>query len=328
MVNPLHQRITEIGHGWKASLPSSRVPAPSETDVLKAAAKYKRTGTIPEILWQYYDQRGRWIGALHVWRRKTRATAKDLMKKSKLPKKHIVTQTPYGEMILNTSFVISSKRTVCIPYHEIKGSVLISKVDVLFAVALRTVAGNFICMNRYLIDLTDLAEVHGDFRVPYSRNLRIPALAHVGGRVVVLACALPHLETVGSHLVARFVEVLETPKLVYVGGDVSARTAQRMIMPNLEFIGRELEISLVCARVDAPRLEVIGRDFIAPTTKTIRMRNLKMVGGDMNTRASEEFYLPGLVVGGNWEMYPHAPKVWAAAEHARGLLERETGWWL
>jgi len=84
----------------------------------------------------------------------------------------------------------------------------------------------------------------------------------------------------------------------------------------------------VCARVDAPRLEVIGRDFIAPTTKTIRMRNLIMVGGDMNTRACEEFYLPGLVVGGIWEMHPQAPKFWAAAEHARRLLERETVWWL
>jgi len=276
-----------------------------ESEILKAAELFSRTGEIQDKLIPYFDQNGRWHGDRRNWRKSIFKTMRRHMKAALLPSERRTKLNGHGKPILLTSFVVNTKSPVGIPWHRVIGSIKIKSAVSIAAPILREVGGHFHTTTSLAVHLPRLRVVKGDFDAPWTWHLQIPQLQTVGGSLQVIDFNAPSLESVGNRLCMRWTQHACAPSLKSVGGNLFADDASFFAALCLQVVGRRLEADLAVI-FRASKLQTVGLSLLATSAIHFVAPVLGYIGGDLIASVAIHFHNPGIKVRGKWSSHPKA----------------------
>jgi hypothetical protein len=305
-----------------------------------AIAHFESTGEIQEILLPGFDQRGRWTYSFSV-----EGVEEALFEKlagTKLDPVRLTNTNVSGETTLLCSFVDESEVAVAIPYHHVKGEIVIHNAGTFDAPMLLSVGERMVSICAMEFRIPKLQSVGGALEAQSAVKFNAPNLQSVGGWLCAQVAGefhAPKLQSVGGGLDAGVAKKFHIPQLQVVEKGLDAGSALNFDAPDLQSVGGDLNAGSA-VQFNAPKLESVGgdlidydaEDFCAPNlvsvegsmdagsaTKLIAGK-LNRVGRNLNTRMARNFYKRSLEkngVGENWEFNPEAKKLWEAVQAAQ-----------
>jgi hypothetical protein len=293
----------------------------TDLSIITAITQFERTGIIPNELIQHFDQDGRWVGDRQNWRRSTFVTAKARMRDAILPSRRRTSRKRDGLHLL-TSFLWIESTPIQINYSAVAGSILVcdSKKVNLKAPNLRTIGGDLLTCSDGNMHLPWLGEVGGNLNCRSTFGLHAPRLKHVRGNLTVFQLTLPVLKSVGKTLRIFWLYDSVAPRLRSVGGSLIGTIGSSFEAPKLITVGRNLTLRRIDDTISLPVLKEIGRSFLANRATIIKAERLKRVGKHIDSPEAEDFYRSTLVIGGKWNVHPHAIKKWVRRQSIKRLL--------
>jgi hypothetical protein len=294
----------------------------TERIIVQAIDHYTRTGEIQDTLVPYFTQNGRWFGNRRNWRKSMSKRAAILMANAFLHSSRRTALNTRGEPILLTSFRWRRRRSVTIPWYEVRGAVSIKSLESITAPNLRAVSGDFYSCTDEEVNLPNLTSIGGDLDMHETLNLHAPVLAEVGGGLFVAEPDLPRLNSVGKRLWVCWGSDLRLPCLRHVGGSFEVEGADRVFLPALQWVGFDLKVCYLTTVFSAPMLEAVGGTLEARSAKVFHAARLESVGDALFTESAMAYYRPDFDDGSlHWEMHPDARTRWQMREkvsHALG----------
>jgi len=278
--------------------------------IQNAFAHYKETHEIQDILLTCYDQHGMWIPT--IWHEVVEEALIAKLMEVTIPLERRENTNEAGERTLQCSFVDDSDGKVEIPYHHVKGGILVSEAAKLNAPLLRSVGERILSPNAIEFHIPNLQFVGWTIEAQSACKFIAPNLQSVGGSLWAFAAEefhVPSLKFVEENLRADSAEGFCALNLQTVGGDLEAQSAIKFNAPVLQSVGGHLNARL--AEVfSSPELHTVEGSMYAGNAKTLNADKLKLVKGDLDTKSAIKFYKPLIDVRGKHEMHPDAERVW------------------
>lgn len=242
-----------------------------------------------------------------------------LMAKAFLPSCRRTALNTRGEPILLTSFRWRRRRSVTLPWFEVRGAVSIKSLESITAPNLQTVSGYFYSSTEEEVNLHNLKYVGGDFDIR-SLQLRVRNLAVVGGSLMVCEPDLPRLNSVGKRLWVCWASDLRLPSLRHVGGSFEVEGADSVFLPALQWVGFDLKVCDLTTVFSVPMLEAVGGTLEARSAKVFHAARLESVGDALYSESAMDYYKPEFEGTLHWEMHPDARARWLRREMVRHAM--------
>ncbi|MEI6607698.1 MAG: hypothetical protein WCP35_20525 [Verrucomicrobiota bacterium] len=310
-----------------------------------AIAHFESTGDIQDILRPRIDQRGCWIPV--ILNEEVEEALIEKLAGTILSPERLTSTNDTGESTLLCSFVDDSKGIVKIPYHHVKGQILVSEAGTLSAPVLLSVGERMVSICAMEFHIPKLQFVGFALEAQSAVKFNAPNLQSVGGWLCAegaIEFHAPKLQSVGGGLGAHFAEKLHIPKLQSVEKELDAGSARNFDAPELQSVGGGLNAGSA-VQFNAPKLQSVGgdlidydaEDFYAPNLLSVRGSMyagsatklnagvLKRVGGALDTRNASDFYIRPQYVGGDRELHPDAERNWQRKQQAlRDAMKKQS----
>lgn len=284
------------------------------------ARKAARTGKIPEELVRYYDHNGKWVGDRMSWPTTTLRSLAQIMRGIVLPPRRR-SSNEHGRKILLTSVCWCRQDILVADWHEIRGYVYIGAHAGISNPYLDTICGSLIGASADRVHLPQLRTVGGEYGFKrMARLVETPMLRRVGDNMRVRGWQPRELESVGGSLLIVDVLDVSLPKLLQVGGNISAPDCRDFAAQALEYIGGDLDMVHSARCVTTPNLRKVGGSFTVPLAVRIDAPRLREVGQYAFTCASPTFAPWVMSVGKEWVMHDQTRATLALYQRARDLL--------
>ncbi len=304
--------------------------------VRDAFAHYKKTHEIQDILLTRYDQHGMWIPV--IWHEVVEDALIAELVRTVIPPERRENTNEAGERTLLCSFINHSEGTVDIPYHHVKGEIVVTEAETLNAPVLVSVGRRMVSICAIYFNIPKLQIAGWTIEAAGAFNFNAPNLQSVEGWLCAegaIEFHAPKLQSVGGGLGAHFAEKLHIPKLQSVEEGLDAGSARNFDAPELQSVGGDLNAGSA-VQFNAPKLQSVvgdlidydGEDFCAPTLLSVggsmfagsatklNAGVLKRVGGALDTRNASDFYIRRKYVGGDRELHPDAERNWQRKQQA------------
>ena len=304
--------------------------------VRDAFAHYKETHEIQDILLTRYDQHGMWIPV--IWHEVVEDALIAELVRTVIPPERRENTNEAGERTLLCSFINHSEGTVDIPYHHVKGEIVVTEAETLNAPVLVSVGRRMVSICAIYFNIPKLQFAGSSIEAQSAYKFNAPNLQSVGGSLFVQIAQkvhAPKLQSVEGGLGAHFAEELHIPNLQFVGWDIEAQSALKFDAPHLQSVGRNLNaeaavefnapklqsvgenlIAFTAEVIDVPKLQSVGGSMYAGSATKLNAGVLKRVGGALNTRNAKDFYIRREYVGGDRELNSDAVNNWEAIRDA------------
>ncbi len=149
--------------------------------------------------------------------------------------------------------------------------------------------------------LLDYQHINGSLFAQSTKKILAPQLQSVAGYLLVesaIEFEVPELQFVGRNMQVGSVIKLITPHLKKVGGWLGARSATEFHAPQLRNVGSDLLLPSI-TEFDAPCLKSVDGILDANSAKTFHAPALQSVYLSLNAAAATEIHVPSLqTVGG------------------------------